>query len=105
MSVMGVESSQIMSVMKTDGIGGEKGNGKTCLFQYFPHFPVVGQFFCYSNVVNTEHVQNMLDFCGWQGFKLISSTILQSESVVWPLGDLQTGMPGFAIYPLFKSRV
>ena len=34
-------------------------------FQYFPHFPVVGQFFCYSKfVVNTEHVQNMLDFCG-----------------------------------------
>ena len=63
MSVMGVESSQIMSVMKTDGIGDEKGNGRTCLFQYFPHFPVVGQFFCYSKfVVNTEHVQKHVGF-------------------------------------------
>ena len=51
MSVMGVESSQIMSVMKTDGIGDEKGNGKTCLFQYFPHFPVVGQFFVTVNLL------------------------------------------------------
>ena len=42
MSVMGVESSQIMSVMKNDGIGDEKGNGTTCLFQYISSFSCHG---------------------------------------------------------------
>ena len=87
MSVMGVESSQIMSVMKNDGVGDEKRNGKTSLFQYISPFSSHRTTFCYSKfVVNTEHVQkHVVGFCGCQGFTVSSTICNQSRLFGWPL--------------------
>ena len=57
-------------------LGMRRGMGKHVCFNIFPHFPVVGQFFCYCKfVVNTEkicffvfaHYISLLGFHGQAG--------------------------------------